>query len=213
MGLINGAGSWVIVMAILPLLVMCKSRPMQVSSNTTSSPAHDSQNQLSPGSEWAMVAAQSDQQTAASEHNAAPSGKQYTEYNFSHQDGKWIRSWFQCDRTKDVALLLEPVESRMHRYLAFQKIQPFPQIFLELFQQDEVDCGMMRCWWELKPAHESGKTYIVQESHYYNQEDGYWTRNHQIGIGSNKQAAESHMQQCRWFPMLRVALITEMPRQ
>jgi hypothetical protein len=41
MSLINGAGSWVIVMAVLPLLVMCKSRPMQVSSNTTSSPAHE----------------------------------------------------------------------------------------------------------------------------------------------------------------------------
>ena len=67
----------------------------------------------------------------------------------------------------------------------------------------------MKCWWELKPTHEGNATYVVQESHYYNQEDGYWTRNYQIGIGVTKEAAASHMQQCRWFPRTRVALLTE----
>jgi hypothetical protein len=134
----------------------------------------------------------------------------YAESTF-YQDGEmWVRSWFQCDRTKSVALMLADSKPNPQRYISFNKSQPAQMIFHTLALKGDEDCAMQRCWWTFtSTSPDAGKIYAVEESHYLEPEDGYWTRRYKIGAGASEQSAASHSAPCRWFPRTRVAVVTE----
>lgn len=153
-------------------------------------------------------------------HGATRENRQYTEYTFSQENGRWTRSWFQCDEARSVALVLDFPESGPHRYLDFKKDQPAQQNIKGLSPKHDADCGMMKCWWTFtittgataantnRTSPVAPSTFAIEESHYYNPEDGYWTSKHRVGVGSSEEEAEGQVQPCRWFPRTRAAIVT-----
>ncbi|HEV7859501.1 MAG TPA: hypothetical protein VGO91_12850 [Pyrinomonadaceae bacterium] len=143
------------------------------------------------------------------ETNATPSYQQYTEYSFYNEQGTWKRSWLQCDRRRNVGLMLDASDSKTQHYLTFKKSQPAQKKVTEFALSKEEDCAMQKCWWAFTSPAWTGKNYAVEESHYIEPDDGYWTRSYYIGTGASEQSAESHVQPCRWFSRSRAAVITE----
>jgi hypothetical protein len=134
----------------------------------------------------------------------------YAEYTFYQENGIWVRSWFQCDRAGSVGLMLADSKPNPQQYISFNKSQPAQMTFHTLALKQDEDCAMQRCWWTFtSKSPDAGVIYAVEESHYFEPEDGYWTRRYKIGTGASEQSAESHAQPCRWFPRTRVAVITE----
>jgi hypothetical protein len=146
---------------------------------------------------------------ALAETRAARPDQQYTEYSFYNQQGTWTRSWLQCETTQSVAFMLDSSDAKTQHYLFFRKSQPMQKKAIVLALKQEADCAMQKCWWSFTSPAEAGKSYTVEESHYFEPDDGYWTRNYKIGTGSGEQSAESHAQPCRWFPRTRAAVVTE----
>jgi hypothetical protein len=134
----------------------------------------------------------------------------YEEYTFYQEHGMWVRSWFQCDRTGSVALMLANSKPNPQQYISFNKSQPAQMTFHTLALKGDEDCAMQRCWWTFTShSTDAGRIYTVEESHYFEPEDGYWTSRYKVGTGTSAQAAESHSEPCRWFPRTRAAIITE----
>jgi hypothetical protein len=144
------------------------------------------------------------------EKGLVQSNEKYKEYAFYHEDGTWVRNWFQCDRTGSVAIMMDASESRPQHYLTFDKSHPAQQNVTVLDLKQDADCGMQKCWWTFNSkAPGESRIYAVEESHYYEPGDGYWTSNHKIGTGASEESAVSHAQPCRWFLRTRAAVITE----
>jgi hypothetical protein len=143
------------------------------------------------------------------ETDAAPSYQQFVEYSFYNEQGTWKRDWLQCDRKQNVSILLDASDAKTQRYLSFKKSQPAQKKTTTLALKQDADCAMQKCWWTLTSPSEAGKIYAVEESHYIEPDDGFWTRSYDIGTGASDQSAEQHVQPCRWFSRTRAAVITE----
>jgi hypothetical protein len=143
--------------------------------------------------------------------NVAQGDARYAEYAFYHDgEGMWVRSWFQCERAGSVGLMLADSKPNPQRYISFNKSRPAQQTLHTLVLKGDEDCAMQKCWWTFtSQSPDAGKIYAVEESHYFDRADGYWTRNYRIGTGASEESAASHAQPCRWFPRTRVAIITE----
>jgi hypothetical protein len=135
--------------------------------------------------------------------------QQYAELSFYNHDGNWKRNWLQCDMKHSVSLMLDAPEASPQHYLMFSKSQPARMMTRELTLKQDQDCAMQKCWWSFTSTAEAGRSYLVQESHYYEPGDGYWTRSYQIGTGASEEAATKALQPCRWFLRTRAAVITE----
>jgi hypothetical protein len=135
--------------------------------------------------------------------------QRYIEFSFYNQDGNWKRNWLQCDRRNSVSFMLDAPDASPQRYLMFSKSQPARKTTTELTLKQDQDCAMQKCWWSFTSPAEAGRSYLVQESHYYEPGDGYWTRSYKIGTGASEETATSALQPCRWFLRTRAAVITE----
>lgn len=133
----------------------------------------------------------------------------YETHNFYYNGEKWTPSWFQCDGPSEVSVFEKPSDTEAQVLLKFAKLQPIHKREVKLLRAGEPDCGMMKCWWSFKAVTEDRSTLAVQESHYLDLEEGFWTNQYRLGAGVNLEAAQAHLTQCRWLPRLRLAAITD----
>jgi hypothetical protein len=137
----------------------------------------------------------------------APQERPYEELNYYYNGQQWVPSWFQCDGAGEVAILENSAETKEQRMLRFTRSRPEDRREIS-FQAGDTDCGMMKCRTTLARGTREKSVYVIQESHYREPEDGFWSNQYQIGHGGSEDDASAHLSQCRWFPRLRVAAIT-----
>jgi hypothetical protein len=138
--------------------------------------------------------------------------RRFATYNFYFDGSRWLPSWFQCDQVHENFIVLEPPTSRTHTLVSFQKNQPSVLNTLQLVQQGEAESAMggKTSWTFTAPN--PGQTYAILEANYNEVSDpraGYWTSRYHIGRGPDAETALNTLQECRWFPRTRVALITD----
>jgi hypothetical protein len=142
----------------------------------------------------------------------AQRARRFATYNFYFDGSRWLRGWFQCDQVHESVIVLDPPTSRTHTLVSFQKNQPSVLNSVQLVQQGEAESAMggKTSWTFTAP--DSGPTYTILEANYNEVSDpraGYWTRRYHIGRGPDAETALNTLQECRWFPRTRVALITD----
>src|SRR5215471_8246767 len=138
---------------------------------------------------------------------AAPQENPFEELNYYYDGQHWVPNWFQCDSDAEVAIVENASGGKEQKMLRFTRGRPEDRHEIN-FQASDPDCGMMKCRVTLTGRTRDKGVYVIQESHYREPEDGFWTNQYQIGRGTSEDAAGAQLSQCRWFPRLRVAAIT-----
>jgi len=138
---------------------------------------------------------------------AVPQERPFEERNYYYDGQHWVPSWFQCDGDGEVAIFKNTSGVKEQEMLRFVPSRPDERHEIK-FQASDPDCGMMKCRVTLTGRARDKSVYVIQESHYREPEDGFWTNQYQMGRGSSEDAAGANLTQCRWFPRLRVAAIT-----
>jgi hypothetical protein len=141
-----------------------------------------------------------------------PPQEPYEELNFYYDGEKWSPNWFQCERGQDVAVFLQKIDSTTQSLLRFPKAKPESKSIVALREVEEHDCGMMKCWWSFKALGRTSTFYSIEESHYFDPDAGFISRQHRLGDGPSltgaKRSAQGPPGVCRWYPWLRIAALT-----
>jgi hypothetical protein len=191
-----------LTLALLSLLLL----PLMWSSNSARATLSTYGMTRAPSSSHEQARPSAQAKTAQGQRRDA----HYEEYAFYQDNGLWVRNWFQCDKTGSVAIMLADSKPKPQQYLSFNKSQPTQITFHTLALKQDEDCAMQRCWWTFtSQSPDAGKIYAVEESHYFEPQDGFWTRRYKIGTGTSEASAAAHSRPCRWFPGTRAAIITE----
>jgi hypothetical protein len=132
----------------------------------------------------------------------------FVEHNFFHDGEKWTPSWFQCDGRMDVTVFSRPQDSTSQSLVRFAKMRPQTKQTVAVERAAEPDCGMMKCWWTFRRQTKPISFFVVQQSNYYEPDDGFWSKQYRLGTGSSDETARAKLGTCRWFPRLRIAALT-----
>jgi hypothetical protein len=127
----------------------------------------------------------------------------FKEYNYYYDGTKWVPAWFQCDESREVAILATEGTGKTFHYECFQKSNPAQKTILTFRQKGEDDCGMMKCYSTLTAP---GKSLVVFSSN-YKDDDRVWTTGHSFV----KSAGEATIpgRDCRMMDRSRLAVITD----